>query len=66
MVKVTIFSDEVGQVVNLPKSVALPEGIKKVNIIKQGKSCLIIPEGSDWDSFFDGPTVTDDFMFERK
>jgi len=45
--------------------VTLPEGIKKLNIIIQGKSRLIIPEGSDWDSFFAGPSVTDDFMTQR-
>lgn len=65
MTKATIFSNNRSQAVRLPKDVALPEGVKKVNIIKQGKSRLIIPEGSDWDSFFDGPTVTDDFMTER-
>ena len=65
MVKVTLFSDENGQIVNLPKSVVLPVGVKKVDIIKQGKSRLIIPEDAVLDSFFEGTTVTDDFVIER-
>ncbi len=50
----------------LPKSVALPESVKEVAIIAIQNRRLITPAGESWDSWFDGPTVTDDFMADRE
>lgn len=65
MTQSTVFKSNKSQAVRLPKPVALPDTVKKVEIIKQGKGRLIVPAGSSWDSFFDGPSASDDFMEER-
>lgn len=62
----TLFKSNKSQAVRLPKSVALPESVKKVDIIKLGSSRLIAPAGTAWDSWFDGLGVTEDFMAERE
>ncbi len=50
----------------MPKKVALPDDVKKVDIIPLGRARLIAPAGEAWDSWFDGDSVTDDFMTERE
>jgi antitoxin VapB len=52
--------------VRLPKAVAFPEGVHRVEIIRLGNSRLITPVGRRWDEFFvNGPQVSDAFMTER-
>jgi len=53
------------QAIRLPKPVALPESVKHVEIVKLGQARLITPAESKWDSFFDGPDVSDDFGCDR-
>lgn len=65
MVRATLFRNNTSQAVRLPRSVALPEGVKEVEISVVGKSRIITPVGSRWDAFFDGPGVSPDFMRER-
>ncbi len=60
-----VFTSNRSQAVRLPKNVALPESIKEVDIIAIGNRRLITPAGESWDSWFDGPTATSDFMDER-
>jgi len=50
----------------LPKDVALPESVKRVDIIQVGRGRLIMPAGEGWDSWFDEEGVTDDFMASRE
>ena len=50
----------------LPKPVALPDSVKKVDIVKLGNARLITPAGESWDQWFDRPGVSDDFMTERE
>ena len=66
MVRSTVFTSNRSQAVRLPKPVALPEGVRQVEIVKLGRSRLISPAGHSWDEFFDGPLVSDDFMTERQ
>ncbi len=62
----TLFKSNQSQAVRLPKPVALPESVKKVDIVALGRSRLIAPAGEAWDSWFDAAEgVTDDFMSER-
>jgi antitoxin VapB len=61
----TVFKSNKSQAIRLPKPVALPESVKKVDIIKIGNARLITPAGESWDSWFDGEGVSDDFMNER-
>lgn len=53
------------QIVRLPKPVAFPPAVRKVNVIEQGRTRLLVPAGEAWDSWFDGPSATADFMAER-
>jgi antitoxin VapB len=65
MTRSTVFSSNRSQAVRLPKPVALPEGVRQVEIVKVGRSRLISPAGQSWDTFFDGPGADDDFLHER-
>lgn len=62
----TVFKSNQNQAVRLPKPVALPESVKKVAIVKLGRARLIVPAGEAWDSWFDGPGVSEDFMNQRE
>jgi antitoxin VapB len=56
MARSTVFTTNRSQAVRLPKSVAFPEGLHEVEIIKIGQSRLVSPVGKRWDDFFtDGP-----------
>lgn len=66
MIRSTVFTSNRSQAVRLPKAVALPEGVRQVEIVRLGRSRLISPAGQSWDSFFEGPPVSDDFMTERQ
>ena len=60
-----VFTNNRSQAVRLPKSVALPESVKEVDIIAIGNKRIILPSGESWDSWFDGARITDDFMQDR-
>lgn len=62
----TLFKSNKTQAVRLPKPVALPESIKKVDIVAIGNTRIITPAGESWDHWFDGPGVSDDFMLDRE
>ena len=62
----TVFKNNRSQAVRLPKAVALPESVKRVDVVAVGSTRIITPLGQSWDSWFDGPSVTDDFMSERE
>ena len=66
MTKATVFTNNKSQAVRLPKAVALPDSVKQVEVIKVGKARLITPADSRWDTFFEGPIVSDDFMEDRR
>lgn len=61
-----VFMSNRSQAVRLPKPVALPEPVKEVEIIAIGNKRLITPAGGSWDSWFDGPAASDDFMTARE
>ena len=65
MEKASVFKTNKSQAVRLPKSVALPEDVKRVDVVAVGRSRIITPEGASWDEWFAGDTVSDDFMCER-
>lgn len=62
----SVFQSNRSQAVCLPKAVALPEDVKRVDIVAVGRARIITPAGESWDSWFDGPGVTADFMSERE
>jgi len=63
----TVFTTNRSQAVRLPKAVAFPEGVHQVDILKIGRSRVIVPQGQRWDDLFaGGPRVSEDFMAERE
>jgi len=67
MASSTVFTSNRSQAVRLPKGVAFPDGVHKVDILKIGRSRVIVPQGHRWDDFFlNGPRASDDFLSERE
>ncbi|MCA0257714.1 MAG: antitoxin [Proteobacteria bacterium] len=60
-----VFQSNRSQAVRLPKAVALPDDVKRVDIVAVGRTRIIAPAGEVWDSWFAGDAVTADFMDER-
>lgn len=65
MQRASVFRSNKSQAVRLPKPVALPDSISKVDIIALGRARLIVPAGEAWESWFDAEGVSEDFMAER-
>ncbi len=61
-----VFQSNRSQAVRLPKAVALPDDVKRVDVVAVGRTRIITPAGQSWDSCFDGEGVTSDFMVERE
>ncbi len=67
MANSTVFTSNRSQAVRLPKAVAFPEGVHVVDVLKIGRSRVIVPQGQRWDDLFlNGPRVSDDFVSERE
>jgi antitoxin VapB len=67
MTSSTVFTTNRSQAVRLPKAVAFPEGVHEVDILKIGRSRVIVPKGRRWDDLFQsGPKASEDFMTERE
>lgn len=65
MVQTSIFKSNTSQAVRLPKDVAMPENIKRVDVIAVGNRRIISPAGTAWDEWFETGTASEDFMSER-
>jgi antitoxin VapB len=63
--EVKLFVSNKSQAVRLPKPVAFPASVDRVEVIEVGRSRLLTPANASWDSFFDGPSVSKDFMSQR-
>ncbi len=67
MASSTVFTSNRSQAVRLPKAVAFPEGVHQVDILKIGRSRVIVPQGKRWDDWFlNGPHFSEDFMIDRE
>jgi len=53
------------QAARLPKALAFPADLKFVDVTGMGRTRIISPAGESWDSWFNGPGVTNDFMSDR-
>jgi antitoxin VapB len=63
----TLFRNNRSQAVRLPKTVAFPDDIREVDIVKVGQGRLIVPRGKRWDDLFlAGPRASADFMNSRE
>jgi antitoxin VapB len=66
MTSSTVFTSNRSQAVRLPKAVAFPEHVHQVDILKVGRSRVIVPQGRRWDDLFaNGPRASADFIVER-
>jgi antitoxin VapB len=67
MTRSTVFTSNRSQAVRLPKAVAFPEDVHQVDILRIGRSRVIVPQGKRWDDLFvGGPRASDDFLAERQ
>lgn len=66
MVQTKIFKSNKSQAVRLPKAVSMPEEIKEVDVIAVGNQRIISPAGTAWDAWFDGESVTADYLDTRE
>lgn len=66
MARARLFKSNKSQALRLPKSVAYPETVRKVDIEVRGRARIITPAGESWDTWFDGESVSEDFMASRK
>ncbi|HEU0084364.1 MAG TPA: type II toxin-antitoxin system VapB family antitoxin [Bradyrhizobium sp.] len=67
MASSTVFTSNRSQAVRLPKAVAFPDDVHQVDILKIGRSRVIVPKGKRWDDWFlNGPHVSEDFMIDRE
>ncbi len=62
----SVFQSNRSQAVRLPKAAALPDDVKRVDIVAVGRARIITPAGESWDSWFEGEGVTADFMTDRE
>ena len=66
MTSSTVFTSNRSQAVRLPKAVAFPEDVHQVDILKIGRSRVIVPPGKGcYDLFLHGPRASDFFLSER-
>ena len=67
MASSTVFTSNRSQAVRLPKAVAFPDDVHEVDILKIGRSRVIVPKGKRWDDLFQsGPKASEDFMSQRE
>jgi antitoxin VapB len=67
MTSSTVFTSNRSQAVRLPKAVAFPENVHQVDILRIGRSRLVVPQGKRWDDLFQsGARAAEDFMVERE
>ncbi|KXG82155.1 MULTISPECIES: type II toxin-antitoxin system VapB family antitoxin [Pseudomonas] len=61
-----VFKSNRSQAIRMPKALALPEDVTRVDIVAVGRSRIISPAGESWDSWFEGDDVSSDFMASRE
>jgi len=65
MEQASVFKSNKSQAIRMPKAVALPDCVKKVDVIPLGNARLIVPAGTAWDTWFGAQGVSEDFMQMR-
>jgi len=57
MVRTTVFKSNRSQAVRLPRSVAFPDDVKDVTVLREGTRRVIVPANAAWDDFFAEPGI---------
>jgi antitoxin VapB len=65
MEKGAVFQSNRSQAIRLPKAVALPDDVKRVDIVAVGRTRIIAPAGEIWDSWFQDEAASHDYMTDR-
>lgn len=60
MAQASVFISNRSQAVRLPKSVALPDGVTRVNVVVIGRTRVLTPIGEGWSSWFSEPGLSND------
>lgn len=55
MPRTTLFQSNGAQAVRLPATVAFPDSVQSVVVVKDGNRRIVTPADSAWDDFFDAP-----------
>ncbi len=50
---------------NRTQAMRLPDGVTSVDIVRRGRALIIVPSNESWAEWFEGETVSDDYMDER-
>ena len=67
MTSSTVFTSNRSQAVRLPKAVAFAADVHRVDILKIGRTRVIVPTGQRWEDLFqDGPRLSEDFLTGRE
>jgi len=61
-----VFQSNRSQAIRLSKAGALPDDVKRVDIVGVGRARIIAPAGEIWGSWFEGAETTSYFMTERE
>jgi antitoxin VapB len=61
----TVFQSNRSQAVRLPKALALPNNVKRVDVVAIGRVRMLTPSDEVWDASFDDPGSSDGSMVER-
>ncbi|MHB1735033.1 MAG: type II toxin-antitoxin system VapB family antitoxin [Acidithiobacillus sp.] len=57
MEQATVFQINRSQTIRLPKSIAFPSDVKRVDVVALGRIRILVPAGESWESWFDGEGV---------
>jgi antitoxin VapB len=57
MTRTKLFRSNRSQAVRLPKSLAFPDSVKEVRLVREGQRLVIVPSNAAWDDFFDSPGI---------
>ncbi len=60
----SVFMTKRTQSISLPNSMRLPDGVTSVDIVRRGRTWIIVPSNENWAEWFEGETVSDDFTAE--
>ena len=66
MIRPRAFLNNGTQAVRLPKAVALDDDVRPVTVAAVVGARVIAPVDESWDSWFNGPAVTQDFLADRE
>ena len=57
MTRTKLFRSNHSQAVRLPQSLAFPDSVREVSIVREGNRPVIVPSNAVWDNFFDSPGI---------